>query len=278
MDDRVAGKALHAMRLLNQRLSPSSVPVSDKAAVIVDKNTAGRAVRRGEEIVRAGRRSDSIFLISEGMAIRYRILRDGQRQILNLLMPGDLAGITGFRFAKAPYSTKFLTNGTVSPIPVSKFMNLLDTHPRIVAELLWYFTADTVLGERLITVSRRAAKERVAHFLIELFRRLQDVKLADECSFRMPLTQEMISDALGLSVPYLNRVLRELRDDGLLRTRGRLVIIENFDRLSALADFEPGYLKPLSITELLHEQGKRISHSQVAMSARLEARDARPDC
>ena len=70
MDDRVAGKALHAMRLLNQRLSPSSVPVSDKAAVIVDKNTAGRAVRRGEEIVRAGRRSDSIFLISEGMAIR----------------------------------------------------------------------------------------------------------------------------------------------------------------------------------------------------------------
>jgi CRP-like cAMP-binding protein len=253
MDDKVAAKALWAVRLLNQRLSSSSVPVSDKASVIVDKNSASRAVRRGEEIVRAGRRSDSIFLISEGMAIRYRILRDGQRQILNLLLPGDLVGITGCRFAKAPYSTKFLTNGAVASIPVSRLMTLLNTHPRIVAELLWNFTSDTVLGERLVAVSRRTAKERVAHFLLDLFKRLQDIKLADERSFRMPLTQEMISDTLGLSVPYVNRVLHELRDDGLVRIRGRLVIIEDLDRLSALADFEPGYLRPLSITELLRE-------------------------
>jgi CRP-like cAMP-binding protein len=254
MDEKIAGRALPAMRLLNQRLSPSLMPGSDKAAIILNQNSAGRVVRRGDEIVRAGRRADSIFLISEGMAIRYRVLRNGQRQILNFLLPGDFAGITGCRFEKALYSTKLLTNGVVVPIAVPKFMKLFDDHPRLAAELLWSFGCDTVLGERLIAVGRRTAKERVAHLLLELFKRLQQIKLADEKSFRLPLTQEMISDALGLSVPYVNRVLHELRDDGLVSIRGRRVVIEDQNELSALADFEPGYLRPLSITELLRER------------------------
>lgn len=251
VDDKATDRALRARLLLSQKLPASSMPAADAASIMLGQNPASRTVHRGEEIVRAGRRSHSIFLISEGMAIRYRILRDGQRQILNFLVPGDFAGVAGCRFEKAPYSTKFLTHGEVVPITVPKLMNLLETHPSLVAEILWSFGCDTVLGERLVAVGRRTAKERVAHFLLELFKRLQNIKLADERSFRLPLTQEMISDALGLSVPYVNRVLNELRRDGLVRIRGRLVIIEDLDQLAALADFEFHYLKPLSITELL---------------------------
>jgi DNA-binding transcriptional regulator LsrR (DeoR family) len=65
----------------------------------------------------------------------------------------------------------------------------------------------------------------------------------------------MISDALGLSVPYVNRVLRDLRDDGLVRITGQQVLIEDFAELSALADFEHSYLKPLPINALLPQSG-----------------------
>lgn len=251
MDDKATGKALRTRLPLSQKPSAPLMPAPDVVAIILGQIPASRTVRRGEEIVRAGRRAESIFLINDGIAIRYRILRDGQRQILDFLLPGDFAGINGCRFQRAPYSTKFLTHGEVVPITVSKLMNLLETHPNLVAELLWSFGCDTVLGERLVAVGRRTAKERVAHFLLELFKRLQRVKLADERSFRLPLTQEMISDALGLSVPYVNRVLHELRREGLVRIRGRLVTIEDLDQLAALADFESHYLRPLSITELL---------------------------
>jgi len=79
--------------------------------------------------------------------------------------------------------------------------------------------------------------------------------LAGERSYRLPLTQETISDALGLSIPYVNRVLRQLRRDGLVTIKDQLVVIEKIDELSVLADFEHTYLKPLSLAELLTEPG-----------------------
>ena len=105
--------------------------------------------------------------------------------------------------------------------------------------------------EHLIDVGRRSAIERVAHFLLELLTRLQAIGLADERSYRMPLTQELISDALGLSVPHVNRTLRRLREDALVSVEGQIVVIEDFEALAALADFEKIYLSRFRIGELL---------------------------
>ena len=131
-------------------------------------------------------------------------------------------------------------------------MGLFDHHPRLAAMLFWSFACEkAVLAEHLVAVGRCSAVERVAHFLLELLTRLQLVGMADERSFRLPLTQELISDTLGLSIPYVNRVLRQLRDDGLVSIKDQLVVIENIEELSALADFERSYLKPPSDTEFM---------------------------
>ena len=108
-------------------------------------------------------------------------------------------------------------------------------------------------AEHLIGVGRRSALERVAHFLLELLTRLQVIGLADECSFRMPLTQELIGDALGLSVPHVNRTLRLLRDDHLVSIEEHIVIIRDVDGLSALADFDPSYLDQFRVPEWILE-------------------------
>ena len=235
-------------------LIPSLPPVASDAIALLDLKTGSRNFRPGQEIVSEGRRCNSVFLILEGFAIRYRILRDGQRQILNFLLPGDFAGVTNCHFGTAIFSVKTLTPATVAPIPLSKLMSLFHTHPQLAAQLFWLFAVrDAVVAEHLIAIGRRPAPERIAHLLLELLTRLQAVGLADERSFRLPLTQEVISDVLGLSIPYVNRVLQQLRAGGLLRISGHQIVIENIEELSALADFEQTYLKPLPITELLAE-------------------------
>ena len=228
---------------------------ADEIAVLFDLQSPSRSIRRDQEIISEGRRCTTAFMLTEGIAIRYRILRDGQRQILNLLLPGDVAGLRSCFFDTALYSVKTLTRSAFAPIPRSRLLALFDSHPQLAAKLFWSYSCETAIcSEHLVAIGRRSALERVAHFLLELLTRLQAVGLADDHSFRLPLTQEVISDVLGLSITYVNRLLHQLREAGLVRIREQVVVIENIEELSALADFEHTYLKPHSITELLAEQ------------------------
>jgi CRP-like cAMP-binding protein len=238
----------------NRKLPPTLPQLAAETARLLDLDATSRAVRPGYEIITEGRRCPGLFLITDGIAIRYRILRDGQRQILNFLLPGDFAGVTSCRFENALYSVKTLTDAALSPIPLSKLVGLLDSQPLLAAKLFWSFASESaILAEHLIAVGRRSATERVAHLLLELLTRLQLVGLADERSYHLPLTQEMIGDALGLSIPYVNRVLQQLRQDGLVTIKEQFVVIENMGELAALADFEHTYLRPLSIAEFMAE-------------------------
>jgi len=242
--------------IFSQKLSPALPPVARELVVLLDLQAVSRAVRPGQEIVSEGKRCSAVFLITEGVAFRYRILRQARRQILSFLFPGDFAGVTSCRFDRALYSIKTLTQATIAPIPLPRLIGLFDTHPRLAAKLFWGFACEAAIcAEHMITLGRRSAPERVAHLLLELLTRLQAIGLADERSYRLPLTQEMISDALGLSIPYVNRVLQQLRHDGLVTIKDQLVVIENMEELSAVADFDQGYLKPLSIADLLAQIG-----------------------
>lgn len=244
--------ALSAQARVIPSYKPAMPSVAAELAVLLDLKAVSRGVRPGQEMISEGKRCGAVFLIIDGIAIRFRILRDGQRQILNFLLPGDLAGITSCRFDNALYSVKMLTPGVVSPVPVARLLGLFEAHPQQAAHLFWSIAAETaILAEHLIAVGRRSALERIAHLLLELHARLREVGLADETCYRLPLTQEMISDALGLSIPYVNRLLQQLRQDGLVMIKDQLVVIENMEELAALADFEHAYLRPLSIAEFV---------------------------
>ena len=126
-------------------------PIASEAAGLLDLKSVSRTVRAGQEIVSRGQAVQRRFPDHRGIAIRYRILRDGQRQILNFLLPGDFAGVTSCRFETALYSIKTLTQTTFSPIPVARLLGLFDTHPRLAAKLFWSFSCETaMLGEHLI--------------------------------------------------------------------------------------------------------------------------------
>jgi CRP-like cAMP-binding protein len=229
------------------------VPLSsDEMTVLCELQANPRTVQRHRDIITEGRSYGSLFIIMEGNAIRYRILHDGRRQIVNIVLPGDIVGALGNFMESSLYSTKALTEVVVATVPFTKINALSETHPRLVTKIFWSFSCEsTIYAEHLVDLGRRSALERVAHFLLELLTRLKTVGLADEQSFKIPLTQELIADALGLSIPHVNRVLRRLREDNLVVVEDQRVTVKDIESLSELADFEPGYLSCFPGGELL---------------------------
>jgi CRP-like cAMP-binding protein len=229
------------------------VPLSpEEIGALAVLQSAIQAVPRNREIISAGRKYDGVFVLIDGAAIRYRVLRDARRQVLNIALPGDFIGFPASFFETALYSITALTDATVSWVPFAGLFGLFQTQPRLAATLFCSFSCEAAMyTERLTDIGRRSALERVAHFLLELLTRLQAIGLADERSYRMPLTQELIGGALGLSVPHVNRTLRQLREDALVSIDGQIVVIRDIEALAALADFEKGYLSRFRIDELL---------------------------
>jgi CRP-like cAMP-binding protein len=217
--------------------------------------TTTRSVHRNREIITEGRNYETLLVLLEGYAIRYRALRDGRRQVLNVVVPGDFIGFPACFFERALYSVTALTDAVVSSVPFTVLIGLFDRSPRVAAAIFWSFASEAALyAEHLIDVGRRSALERVAHFLLELLARLQVVGLADEQSYQMPLTQELIADVLGLSIPHVNRTLRQLRDDDLLAIEEQRVVVKDIEALSALADFEKTYVSRFRLPRRVAER------------------------
>src|SRR6516164_6367068 len=142
--------------------------------------------RRNREIITEGRDYETLSVLLEGSAIRYRVLRDGRRQVLNIVLPGDFIGFPGCFFESALYSIGALADCTVSPVSFARFLGISATHPRLGAVIFWTLSCETAMyAEHLIGVGRRSALERIAHFLLEMLTRLQAIGMADERSYRL---------------------------------------------------------------------------------------------
>jgi CRP-like cAMP-binding protein len=145
-------------------------------------------------------------------------------------------------------SVSSLTDVEVSSVPLGKLFNLFAHFPRVGAALYCCSAYEVALyGEHLVNLGRRSAYERLAHLILELLARLRAVGLAGEFSYMLPLTQELIADVLGLSSPHINRMIRCLREEGLVTMENQRVVIHDLASLSALAGFEGSYLTPRPI-------------------------------
>jgi CRP-like cAMP-binding protein len=237
---------------LTRRLARLVELTPAEAAALHELQAAPRRLARGRELIREGRKYDALFVLLDGVAVRYRVLQDGRRQILNIVLPGEFIGFPGCFFETALYSISALTGCTISPVPFADLLALFEAQPRLAAAIFWDLSCETAMyAEHLIGVGRRSALERVAHFLLEMLTRLQAIGLAEERSYRLPLTQELMADALGLSVQYVNQTLRQLREEELAVVDRHQVTILDGDRLAALADFERTYINRFRMAELI---------------------------
>jgi CRP-like cAMP-binding protein len=220
-----------------------------------------------------GRKYDSLFVLAEGFALRYRIMPDGRRQVLNVLIPGDTVGYPACFVDTALYSVTAISKAIIYTIDFAEVEVLFRDRPRLALTLFWSMSREAaLLGEHLADVGWRDAQQRLAHFLLEMATRLAAVNMGDGTAYELPLTQARIADVLGLSVPHVNRMLRRLREDGLIELAWRRVRILDRAALTALSDFNESYLtcNPAERIAAQWERGRtRRRNSQVATVVRL---------
>lgn len=202
-----------------------------------------RQVHKNRDVVAAGRRYGTFYLNHDGWLFRYKILHNGDRQIVDFILPGQIFGLQACFFKASLYSIATVTAASVSSIPLEVIDNVFEQNPQLAKALFWSAVCEAaIVGEHLVDTARRSAYERVSHLLLELFVRLKSVGRTDGQSFSMPLTQELIGDALGLTTVHVNRTLRALREDRLIEMSNKSVTILDFDALSLLCDFDHSYL------------------------------------
>lgn len=196
----------------------------------------------GRDFVKAGARGDKLHILLAGWACRYKILYGGKRQITALVLPGDPCDLDGILVGGQDSPVSALTDVQVAVVNRDALLSVGRKYPRIADLLLWLTTIDNAsMSERLGTIGRRTSRERVAHLLCELMLRLGFEGASGE-SCRLPLTQEVIADTLGLTAVHVNRMIRSLRTEGLIELNGRTLTVKDWPFLKSVAGFDPGYL------------------------------------
>lgn len=203
-------------------------------------------VRKRRDLVIDGYEYRKLCFIEDGFAARYKLLRNGKRQIVNVLLPGDIVGLPGSFLEKASYSVVAVTDLKLHVCSIESYVQLCYRRPHFGLALSWLAVHEAVTcAEHIIDAGRRTPEERVAHFLLEMHARLTTVGHASGLSFDLPLSQEIMGDALGLSVPHLNRMLAKLRADGLIAINDYHVTLLEPDALELLGHFQPLNLTPI---------------------------------
>ena len=229
------------MAPLLRRLRALTALTDNDASLVSD--LASRPVRDvapRSDIHREGDSPPPMAILS-GWACRQRLLPDGRRQIISFLLPGDIVGVVA-PCLPAPCAAVALTR--VRMVEVTSLYQAAASQGMEAPGLgqglrVMHLLDEALLRDQITRLGRQTAYERFGNLLLELYHRLQNVGLANDGQFAFPLTQEMLADALGLSVVHVNRTVQQMRRDGLLELRSGTVSMPRLDALRAVADWEP---------------------------------------
>jgi CRP-like cAMP-binding protein len=197
----------------------------------------------GRTVVADGSRPTECVLVIEGFCVRAKTTVTGQRQILSIHIPGEIPDLQSLHLHRMDHDLVAIAPSTLGFITHASLRALTRANPNI-AEVLWRDTLidAAIFREWIVNVGQRPAANRLAHTVVELRRRLAVTGRASGDTFEMPLTQEQISEALGITPVHANRIIRQLRDDGILDiNRGRVTVLDEA-KLADLAQFDDRYL------------------------------------
>jgi CRP-like cAMP-binding protein len=229
---------------LNHKLE-TFAHLSKEDRIALDRVTSGavRDVGARRDLIREGERPIAIPVLLDGWACRYKTLADGRRQILAFLVPGDLCELNIYLLNRMDHAIGAITAARFALIDRRSLERLMAGNPRVAEALWWNALVDAAIArEWMVNVGQRTAYERIAHLICETFIRVATVGLAEGNSCPFPITQVDIGDATGLTPVHVNRMLQELRQDGLIELRARRLVIPELERLKEVAFFNDAYL------------------------------------
>jgi CRP-like cAMP-binding protein len=220
----------------------SSLSEEDCAAILALPTTV-RTLEPGTYLVREAESIRSCAVLMSGFAYRHKLTGEGTRQIVALHLPGDALDLQHLFLDVADHNVQMLTRGEVAYVPVHNLQQLTRSNASVAnAILIKIMVEASVFREWVLNVGRRDAITRVAHLLCELGVRLDAEGLAEEYGYELPMTQEQLGDAVGLTPVHVNRTLKTLEKEGLISRTRRAVEFPNWTALRRTGDFNQRYL------------------------------------
>ena len=201
------------------------------------------AIKADQDIVREGDRPSRSCLILSGFACVYKVTAQGKRQIVSFNLPGDIPDLQSLHLKVLDNSVSTISPCSVGFIAHEALRDVCNRYPCIAAAFWRETLIDAaIFREWVMNVGRRETYNRMAHVLCELMVRLRAVGLAEGHSCDLPITQGEFADALGVTNVHVNRVIQQLRAEGLIELSGDRLNILDWEKLKQVGEFDPTYL------------------------------------
>ena len=241
-----------ALTMATERSIPNSVPARMAALARAPENermAAERLIQANvrsfpsrRDMVREGEPARAAFVILNGWACLYKSLPDGRRQIITFLLPGDVWDISILSLPVMDHSVAAITALEAAQLGTMELERMIQLPGVGRALLRQSLVLASIQREWTLNVGQRSAYERLASLMCEMFCRLRAAGLADGDGCPFPLTQTDLADACGLTPVHVNRMIQQLRGEGLIRLNGKRLIVPDLERLADAAAFDPDYL------------------------------------
>jgi CRP-like cAMP-binding protein len=202
-----------------------------------------RVLEAGSYIIREADPPRECGVLVSGFAYRQKLTGDGARQIIAIAVPGNALDFQNLFLNVADHNVQMLTRGTVAFISREQIQDLAFRNPSIGHAILVKMLVEAAIyREWTLNVGRRDARTRLAHILCELGTRLHALGLVEDYGYHLPMTQEELADAVGLTPVHVNRTLKALEAEGLIVRDRRRVSFPDWERLREVGDFNSRYL------------------------------------
>jgi len=215
----------------------------DERQALLDLPMQVQVIKADQDIVREGDRPSRSCLLLSGFACTYKVTAGGKRQIVSFNIPGDIPDLQSLHLKTLDNSVATMSPCRVGFITHEDLHSLCTRYPRITAAFWRETLIDAaIFREWVMNVGRREGVSRMAHVLCELMVRLRAVGLVEDHACDLPITQGEFADALGFTPVHVNRVLQQMRADGLIELSGDRLNIPDWEKLKQVGEFDPTYL------------------------------------
>lgn len=227
---------IRRMRLLSE-LTP------DEVAAVQAIHVDTVFTRLGRAIFKEGAASNRLYVVLDGWAAKAALRVNGSRRITSILLRGDFCGVHAISGSKFEHDLIALTDCKIGWISGEVMADLAARYPGINTAL-WRASLVEAATLRKWLLTSDDAYHAVAHLLCELVTRGREIGLATNNDMSLPITQEQIGDALSLTSVHVNRIVRRMRQEGLIAITNKTLWIMDEEELQRAGQFDPSYLCP----------------------------------
>jgi CRP-like cAMP-binding protein len=218
----------------------------DEIAILMKMHVDTISIHERKIILDQGDTHSKSYIVNEGWAYRYSDLSNGNRQIINYYLPGDIISPFALVMPKTPYSVASITGLKLSVFKPELLVQLFSMQPKLGLFYGWILgREDSIVAEQVVRIGRRSAYIRTAHLLLELFHRLKIIGETENKTFSLPVTQHLLADTLGLSIVHMNRSLKKLCLDKLIKISSNEISLLDYDKIKQITEYESSYLEQI---------------------------------